>query len=756
MPDNLIFHLKRFDFNLRTLQRSKINDHFSFPTTIDMQPYTVEHLGNPSSGEKTDVFELVGILVHSGTAESGHYYSYIRERPTSPGRSSWLEFNDDTVRSWDPSEMSAATFGGAEHRPFYETNGTVYDKLYSAYMLFYERVSSLQARQADMSRQNLQAPLQVAAHPDLRDHIIGENNILLRRHCLFDHSHATFVAKCFNHAIDLDEESAREAPMPGTERDPEPPSPLHVVRALAMNVAIGHLDQIVSRAEALPDFTMFTAPISNALQRRALCALDYYNYFHRRPAALRAIVLRNPEERARRFAGMALINSARKISVELPHLYDPLAMEITSPTQVDGDRRGSSGSSRSRRETGVLEGVAAMLNYLFGSFHIHLRAWDEFFGTVLEFAKLGDVETARVLADDYLTRLMMIITADSVSDVPTNYARMLQNLTRRGNNRRPCYGSIIAAINFLMHKLEPILGPETVVDSSQERLEYVSPPFPWFTGEVRIVHQCQSQQPSLVFVDKLLALDQAPEQTLDIIRRLMGTDEQISARISLTLRMSIQGARSAALVDPYLRASVVYVQNSPSVRQAEEMIRQVSKHAGQLRPMEARAFLDFMISAPMHPPSDEEYDGQLRDFTIGLVPEWAPYLLAYPEIMIRFETRRFLDNVLFEENAGPSAASDAATSGTGATETMAERRRKSLAVEVIQRLGVSCLLYLRNFHVRRRAPILRKVAVSMLGMIERCQPYYSPDIADEDCRLEFDSLSDGTSGLVRLVLRAGC
>ena len=727
-----------------------------------MHPYTVEHLGNPSSGGETDVFELVGILVHSGTAESGHYYSYIRERPTSPGRSNWLEFNDDTVRSWDPSEMAAATFGGAEQRPFYETNGTMYDKLYSAYMLFYERVSSLQARQADMSRQNLQAPLQVAAHPDLRDHIIGENNILLRRHCLFDRNHGAFVLKCFNHAIDLDEESARETPMPGTNGDQEPPSSLHGMRALAMNVAIGHLDQIVSRAEGLPNFDTFTAPVSNALQRRAVCALDYYNYFHRRPAALRAIVLRNPEGRVRRFAGMALVNSARKISVELPHLYAPVAMEISSPTRVDGDRRGSSGSNRSRRDTGVLEGVAAMLNYLFGSFHIHLRAWDEYFGTLLEFAKLGDVETAHVLADDYLTRLMMIITADSVSDVPTNYVRMLQNLTRRGNNRRPFYGSIIATINYLMHKLEPLLNAETIVDSSQERLEYVSPPFPWYTGEVRIVHHCQLQQPNLVFVDKLLALDQAPDQTLDIIKRLMGTDEQISARISHTLRMSIQGARSAALADAYLRASVVYVQNSTSVRQAEEMIDQVSKHAAQLRPIEARAFLDFMISAPMHRPSDEEYDGQLRDFTIGLVPDWAPYLLAYPDVMIRFETRRLLDNLLFTENANPSAPSDAATSdtsgtsGTRATETMAERRRKALAVEVIQKLGIACLYYLRNFHVRRRAPILRKVAVSMLGMIERCRPYYSSDIADEQYRLEFDSLIDGTSGLARHVLKARC
>lgn len=65
IPDNLIFHLKRFDFNLRTLQRSKINDYFAFPNRIDMRPYTIEHLSNSTEDLPSDIFELVGVLVHS-------------------------------------------------------------------------------------------------------------------------------------------------------------------------------------------------------------------------------------------------------------------------------------------------------------------------------------------------------------------------------------------------------------------------------------------------------------------------------------------------------------------------------------------------------------------------------------------------------------------------------------------------------------------------------------------------------------------
>lgn len=37
--------------------------------------------------------------MHMGTANSGHYYSYIRSRD---GDGEWLEFNDTVVCSFDP------------------------------------------------------------------------------------------------------------------------------------------------------------------------------------------------------------------------------------------------------------------------------------------------------------------------------------------------------------------------------------------------------------------------------------------------------------------------------------------------------------------------------------------------------------------------------------------------------------------------------------------------------------------------------
>ena len=115
VPDNLIFHLKRFDYDLIHGTRTKINDRFEFPMEIDMAPYNVDYLKDTSEPPDPDVFALVGVLVHQGTAESGHYYSYIQERPShDPRTSKWVEFNDSEVSEFNPFEIDAQCFGGGK------------------------------------------------------------------------------------------------------------------------------------------------------------------------------------------------------------------------------------------------------------------------------------------------------------------------------------------------------------------------------------------------------------------------------------------------------------------------------------------------------------------------------------------------------------------------------------------------------------------------------------------------------------------
>ena len=88
-------------------------------------------------------YKLVGINVHSGSADGGHYWSYIntnrggvnqeeqqgwRDTVNDP----WMEFNDHRVTECNFGEMRQRCYGQSDSGN--QRQGT------SAYMLFYERV----------------------------------------------------------------------------------------------------------------------------------------------------------------------------------------------------------------------------------------------------------------------------------------------------------------------------------------------------------------------------------------------------------------------------------------------------------------------------------------------------------------------------------------------------------------------------------------------------------------------------------------
>ncbi|KAK5577390.1 hypothetical protein RB653_002331 [Dictyostelium firmibasis] len=159
LPNTLIIHNKRFEFDLDLMKRTKLNDALRFPMTIDMEPYTKEYLERKEAIEKAKEkgeqipeaaslhppsyyqYELAGILVHTGTADSGHYYSYIKERePNCEGQPRrWILFNDQATEVFNPEDISKACFGGYDQSDHGKGNFRGGPRVNNAYMLFYER-----------------------------------------------------------------------------------------------------------------------------------------------------------------------------------------------------------------------------------------------------------------------------------------------------------------------------------------------------------------------------------------------------------------------------------------------------------------------------------------------------------------------------------------------------------------------------------------------------------------------------------------
>ncbi|XP_046668911.1 probable ubiquitin carboxyl-terminal hydrolase FAF-X isoform X3 [Homalodisca vitripennis] len=156
LPPILAIQLKRFEYDFERVCAIKFNDYFEFPRLLDMDPYTVSGLAK-LEGEMIDCdyntkdvctkYQLSGIVVHSGQASGGHYYSYILHRQ-GDGSARWYKFDDGEVTECkmdDEEEMKTQCFGG-------DYMGEVFDHMlkrmsyrrqkrwWNAYMLFYTRL----------------------------------------------------------------------------------------------------------------------------------------------------------------------------------------------------------------------------------------------------------------------------------------------------------------------------------------------------------------------------------------------------------------------------------------------------------------------------------------------------------------------------------------------------------------------------------------------------------------------------------------
>jgi len=163
MSNTLIISLKRFEFDYNTFTRRKLNDYFEFPEHLDLWPYSVEGIEQrDAAGMKPVVrqylehpqqyyeYALRGAVVHMGSAETGHYYSFIKERqPRCNGQDcQWLRFDDALVTEFDIGhKLQEECFGGAwTERTWDKVTGQLQERdimlTRSAYMLVYERVET--------------------------------------------------------------------------------------------------------------------------------------------------------------------------------------------------------------------------------------------------------------------------------------------------------------------------------------------------------------------------------------------------------------------------------------------------------------------------------------------------------------------------------------------------------------------------------------------------------------------------------------
>jgi hypothetical protein len=92
LPPLLTLPLCRFEYDWDRDERRKITTPFSFPLTLNLAPYMAPpapgdqpglpangRRGHPEGPSEPQLFDLLSVVIHSGSAHSGHYHAYIRD-----------------------------------------------------------------------------------------------------------------------------------------------------------------------------------------------------------------------------------------------------------------------------------------------------------------------------------------------------------------------------------------------------------------------------------------------------------------------------------------------------------------------------------------------------------------------------------------------------------------------------------------------------------------------------------------------------
>ena len=145
-PEILIIQLKRFEYNLSSNTRVKVNSEYHFPLELDISSVMEnnsydENIANPY------IYDLIGIVMHMGSAVAGHYFSHVK---TEFGK--WVTLNDLQISKSNEEKILIEAAGGHfnyQKSKEYGSLGQNIEKDMNGYLLFYRKRKVFQNNTSD-------------------------------------------------------------------------------------------------------------------------------------------------------------------------------------------------------------------------------------------------------------------------------------------------------------------------------------------------------------------------------------------------------------------------------------------------------------------------------------------------------------------------------------------------------------------------------------------------------------------------------
>ncbi|TPX26244.1 hypothetical protein DIZ76_011705 [Coccidioides immitis] len=613
IPDNLIFHLKRFDFDVSSMMRSKINDEFHFPERIDMAPFKVEHLSNADAPVEADIFELVGVLVHSGTAESGHYYSYIKERP-SRNFGSWVEFNDADVSRFDPSKIPDLCFGGIND-PYHGPNlGPVrFNKVWNAYMLFYQRVFSMEVAQSEYKLSLTDTPVTIPLPLELGNHIAMENELFLRAYCLLDPNHTRFILGLV--------QLCRKAVLSGGAKNSK-------LQKAAVYVALDALDQLVSRTKEALSLEQLFAELDLATEENPYAAFWVLEWTANRRFGIRNLLLKCPNTVIRAGFSALLISS-------LARLKDRLADPTLEPVRA---------TRYSQEYTILLENILTNLHHLWSGIHLYYRAWDDYFELILSIAKFGEFEVEVILDHGFMLKCLEIIWLDKEDSKKlkchySNYFRLIEK------GRKFSLFKLMELLYLLFNYIDWSLPPSAEM---QQRTNQ-NGKFSMSVDEADLICPL-GRHKELAIVRKIIEQQANPAVTRQILRLLVELPSP-NVLLDSVYKAIEEGLASepSALIVPFLEATLVFCEFAPDAERILGLVDFAIKSVETLDDAGAEfiGFLRGLLEIQNNKVGQD--DAWFWCLVLERTPEWGPCLLLFEDQAVRTGAYEFLQQLIFSK-----------------------------------------------------------------------------------------------------------
>lgn len=615
VPDNLIFHLKRFDFDMVSMIRSKINDEFQFPERIDMTPFTVDYLSDSPGETQQDVFELVGVLVHSGTAESGHYYSYIRERPSANERGTWVEFNDSDVSRFDPGKIAEQCFGGYSdsHHSASVGQQVRFNKVWNAYMLFYQRVPNVESAKSIYNAAENHYPVRVPLPVPLANHIMMENELFVRTYCLLDPYYCLFVRYLFGR-LSADRLSNSESK---TKLD----------RTMVF-IALDTLEQLFARTKDMDALDGYVGEIYRGINEFPKGPRRVLQWALERPAGIPHL-LKSPHPQIRHHGVKLFVHAFSRFREHYKNVEDgSLEKEKLHTSYLDG-----------------LEYIATTLDGMWPTLHVVSRTWDDYFELLFLLANFGCQETGIILDHGFLLKCLEMVWLDYEDSKRLKrqyiaYSKLLEK------GRKFSHRKLMDLMSILLARIDLTMRP--VSDDEREILS--NGKFSLTLAESDLIRPLGAQG-ELIFLKKILHQYNSPPACRNIFGLFMDAEPE-AGLMEPIIRMLKDGLRVAPAerCAPFLEAALVLCRRSPDEETIVTVLDYVAKGVDTINDSGGKEHLAFFTN--LLAGRNERLgldDTWFASRVIVLVPDWVPALLMYPDRAIRGMTMELLRRILFNE-----------------------------------------------------------------------------------------------------------